>query len=173
MSKLNSASDPKGAPWLRCLECGYDLRGLPDTGCPECGTPFSEDALRTKHRSHPVVGLATRVALRYFAFAIPAFFVFLMLSCGIRQGYERFVVPPQNMFYMYHYTNGGDATYSFLVVGLPVVIAALFVIGYIQALSRRMHRESGSDSATYILASLLGLAVAFLPFFTSCVAYFD
>lgn len=24
----------------RCASCGYDLRGLPQPPCPECGTPF-------------------------------------------------------------------------------------------------------------------------------------
>ncbi|MCB9852093.1 MAG: hypothetical protein H6819_03285 [Phycisphaerales bacterium] len=23
-----------------CLQCGYDLKGLPENRCPECGTPF-------------------------------------------------------------------------------------------------------------------------------------
>jgi hypothetical protein len=23
-----------------CIQCGYDLRGLPEPRCPECGTPF-------------------------------------------------------------------------------------------------------------------------------------
>lgn len=26
----------------RCAECDYDLRGLPEPRCPECGTPFDE-----------------------------------------------------------------------------------------------------------------------------------
>jgi hypothetical protein len=25
----------------RCEKCGYDLRGLPEPRCPECGTPFT------------------------------------------------------------------------------------------------------------------------------------
>jgi hypothetical protein len=25
---------------MRCLGCGYDLRGLPENRCPECGLPF-------------------------------------------------------------------------------------------------------------------------------------
>lgn len=28
-----------------CPSCGYDLRGLPDSRCPECGQPFTHDAL--------------------------------------------------------------------------------------------------------------------------------
>jgi hypothetical protein len=32
---------PIPAEWkLRCLECGYDLTGLPTRVCPECGQPF-------------------------------------------------------------------------------------------------------------------------------------
>jgi len=26
-----------------CLECGYDLRGLSERRCPECGTQFDQD----------------------------------------------------------------------------------------------------------------------------------
>ena len=25
-----------------CVRCGYDLRGLPEPRCPECGTPFEQ-----------------------------------------------------------------------------------------------------------------------------------
>jgi len=25
----------------RCEKCNYDLRGLPEPRCPECGTPFT------------------------------------------------------------------------------------------------------------------------------------
>ena len=33
-----------------CGPCGYDLRGLTEPRCPECGTPFDEKLLR-KHDS--------------------------------------------------------------------------------------------------------------------------
>jgi len=26
-----------------CIKCGYDLRGLPEPRCPECGTPFDRN----------------------------------------------------------------------------------------------------------------------------------
>jgi hypothetical protein len=29
-----------------CRKCGYDLRGLPEPRCPECGTPFKLDQIR-------------------------------------------------------------------------------------------------------------------------------
>jgi hypothetical protein len=28
---------------MRCLGCGYDLHGLPENRCPECGRPFNPD----------------------------------------------------------------------------------------------------------------------------------
>jgi hypothetical protein len=28
------------AETMRCLDCGYDLRGLPENRCPECGRAF-------------------------------------------------------------------------------------------------------------------------------------
>jgi hypothetical protein len=28
----------------RCMKCGYDLRGLTELTCPECGTPFAREA---------------------------------------------------------------------------------------------------------------------------------
>jgi hypothetical protein len=31
----------------RCLECGYDLHGSPGPRCPECGTPFDPQSIRT------------------------------------------------------------------------------------------------------------------------------
>jgi len=30
----------------RCAKCGYDLRGLPEPRCPECGAPFRQDAVQ-------------------------------------------------------------------------------------------------------------------------------
>jgi len=31
-----------------CTKCGYDLRGLPEPRCPECGTPFDPTSAPTK-----------------------------------------------------------------------------------------------------------------------------
>ena len=35
-----------------CIKCGYDLRGLPEPRCPECGTPFERDV--KAESIHPV-----------------------------------------------------------------------------------------------------------------------
>lgn len=42
----DSAVLPEFKP--RCLQCRYDLIDLPDGACPECGTGFSHEALRTE-----------------------------------------------------------------------------------------------------------------------------
>jgi hypothetical protein len=32
---------------LLCKTCGYDLRGLPEPRCPECGAPFTNSQVRS------------------------------------------------------------------------------------------------------------------------------
>lgn len=36
---------------LKCARCGYDLRGLPEARCPECGTPFAQNQEKDEGRS--------------------------------------------------------------------------------------------------------------------------
>ncbi len=40
---------------MHCLNCGYNLRGLPENRCPECGQPFNPDDSET-YRSRPRSG---------------------------------------------------------------------------------------------------------------------
>lgn len=161
-------NDP--ADWLRCWDCGYDLRGLADTTCPECGTPFTEAELKAKHESHAVMGRATR----YSTLAFPVFFLFLILSFGIRLGYEWIIAPHQDPpLCINDYTDGGDATYYFLVAELPVLMAALSSIAIVLALRQRIHGQSGSHSVVIAVASLFILALGFLLGCTSCIAGFD
>lgn len=37
-----------------CTECGYDLRGLPEPRCPECGTPFDPDDVDAEDEEPPL-----------------------------------------------------------------------------------------------------------------------
>lgn len=41
----------KACGYMVCVECGYELTGLGNSGrCPECGTPFEEESLRKTWR---------------------------------------------------------------------------------------------------------------------------
>ena len=39
-TQVDPALFPEDEYPVQCLNCGYDLRGLPDGRCPECGTEF-------------------------------------------------------------------------------------------------------------------------------------
>lgn len=43
----------KGVPI--CLPCGYDLRGLPEPRCPECGEPFDRALLEASTDTPPII----------------------------------------------------------------------------------------------------------------------
>jgi hypothetical protein len=43
--RVDPAAFPEDEYPVRCLECGYDLRRLPDGRCPECGEAFERGRL--------------------------------------------------------------------------------------------------------------------------------
>ncbi len=45
---MNDVSTQQSFQGLRCPACGYDLRGLSQTVCPECGNGFDPDELAIK-----------------------------------------------------------------------------------------------------------------------------
>ena len=68
---------PNGEPWLRCPQCGYDLRGLPENRCPECGNFFDPNKLRGQHQK----SVRTKIAVQSISVAIvlPVVLFFLNL----------------------------------------------------------------------------------------------
>ncbi len=42
-----ASNDPRTAPRLLCTNCYYDLQGVPDPRCPECGHAFYEPHVRS------------------------------------------------------------------------------------------------------------------------------
>ena len=59
---------------LHCPMCGYNLRGLPDGKCPECGTPFERDTLA--RMDQPTVSMG---AIRLFAVIWPAVYLVIVV----------------------------------------------------------------------------------------------
>jgi len=61
------AFDPHALPvpdlGLRCQKCGYNLAGLPEHRCPECGSPFNLDDHIPKGDFPPVIFLGKEVRL--------------------------------------------------------------------------------------------------------------
>src|SRR5262249_29880399 len=39
--------------WIRCVRCGYDLHGLAEPRCPECGKEFPEEWLAINRTPEP------------------------------------------------------------------------------------------------------------------------
>jgi hypothetical protein len=58
-------------PSLHCPTCGYNLTGLPENRCPECGLTFSPDELRTVVPQYLKVG---RRAMMYYLLSAPLAF---------------------------------------------------------------------------------------------------
>jgi hypothetical protein len=89
---------------VRCLHCGYDLRGLPRTGalrCPECGTlhepslPEGTHAWRADHRFVPLMlapGILCALAVPLLKWVAPgeparvAVFVTPVIAFGLLWG---------------------------------------------------------------------------------------
>jgi|WetSurMetagenome_2_1015567.scaffolds.fasta_scaffold110686_2 hypothetical protein len=46
VENLNVSDSPADRDWLRCLHCDYNLTGLTECRCPECGQPFDPEYLR-------------------------------------------------------------------------------------------------------------------------------
>ena len=72
---MSAEGDHAGAEErLHCPRCGYNLRGLPDGKCPECGTPFERDTLA--RMDQPTVSMG---AIRLFAAVWPVVYLVIVM----------------------------------------------------------------------------------------------
>lgn len=72
----------------RCRKCGYDLHGLPEPRCPECGSPFGISAMANKARrwavpdAAPLWCLAASIGLGVVTIQAPSRSMFGICSIG-------------------------------------------------------------------------------------------
>ena len=87
LSHVEIATDDSGhlACDLACVECAYNLRGLPPDGkCPECGAPVRKALLGNflEHASSEWVGSVYR-GVHILSWALPATFVISAMWLGV------------------------------------------------------------------------------------------
>jgi hypothetical protein len=153
---------PAGQPWLVCKKCGYDLRGLTDHRCPECGQAFDPRRMESdffyQTKKWPIAGVVTK----YFSLLFTAFIGCLFLAFGVRQAFAMFHPKAVSMYY---YTNHGDPLYNLLVQKAPALIFLTAVMYLTFWLNRRL-RLAGVPNRGDILG-----AVTFFALPLAIVAY--
>lgn len=80
-----SPVDPEGFV-ARCEDCRYDLSGLADGKCPECGLPFTRDALRYLFTIRERARLQRRNAAPRVLLGTIAILSSLLCGLGLRVG---------------------------------------------------------------------------------------
>ena len=50
--------DTQSSPTLHCPQCGYNLTGLAQNRCPECGREFDPEVEAARSASQQPIGLA-------------------------------------------------------------------------------------------------------------------
>ena len=66
---------------LRCDGCGYQLRGLRTSRCPECGLEFNADELRAADRQRAPRWTWNAIFYRYARFAVASSVFCLFVTC--------------------------------------------------------------------------------------------
>jgi len=148
---------------MNCPSCGYDLRGLPEHRCPECGRPFDP---RTISDCPPSV-INRRTASR----ALCAFFLCLIFSVCGRLCFAHMALWPPGQT-MYWYTDGKDTLYNFCVGLLPSILFALSIIWIV---FREGWLFRSYPLGTHVIATvfIMCLAGLFLWILSLSIASFD
>lgn len=123
------------SPWLRCPVCRYDLRGLAENRCPECGTAFDAEYLKTRFfmgtKQRPLVGIVAR----FYSMLLAVFVGCLFLAFGVRQTFAMSRTRGKGIYYFTHH---GDRLYNVLVQLVPTLIFFSAVVYLTIWLNRRL-----------------------------------
>ncbi|MCG3132083.1 MAG: hypothetical protein FLDDKLPJ_02893 [Phycisphaerae bacterium] len=115
---------------LRCPQCGYDLRGIPQERCPECGFGFDVAALRdVVLRAGLMLIDAYQTAARRGAWVIGLSLAVIVLCGGNGPGFlglRAFAGLVTTAALGLYYEHGSPANYRELLIdwGLPLFLIA-------------------------------------------------
>lgn len=155
---------PVSEPWLVCKKCGYDLRGLTEHRCPECGQSFDPQRMESDFflltKKWPIAGVVTK----YFSLLFTVFVGCLFLVFGVRQVFD--MLRPKDTS-MYYYTNHGDRLYNLLVQTVPTAIFLSAVVYLTFWLNRRL-RLAKVPNPGDILVAVVFFALPLVIFAYAC-----
>jgi hypothetical protein len=162
-----------GFDWLRCPRCSYDLRGLIESRCPECGTPFSLARLQAEHTR-----MAPRPSrdpiVRFFFFLIALVFGCFFLSCAAREMFG--ALRPAGLPLQFHIdAHDPIAVYAGLVIYLPIFLLFVGALVLLIRLRKYLNRIDDARSGDKVLVVVV-FTLPILVFAYVCaggIAYFD
>src|SRR5690606_29210383 len=105
------AIDPSAHRALVCKDCGYDLRGLPDGACPECGRRFSVEQL--EHEFEQFLQSLPGLRLQWWLTC-------LLMPFGLVSAFFLLAVPLEDIV-------GNDAGFL-IAAAIPGLVGLLIVI---------------------------------------------
>lgn len=76
---------------LICPECGYNLQGLPEARCPECGCQFDPDELTAREQEGPRWPAKGLVVLALAVYAGVMGYAFVRIAMNLAEGHMGYI----------------------------------------------------------------------------------
>lgn len=142
-----------GSDAIYCLECGYDLTGLPEPRCPECGTAF-DPADPMTYRNTPYSVWRVPLWLPIGALCYPLIPGLMLWATWVAAGLQLGHTPVPMVDDPKRLTGVASALYVFTFVtltGLVYWFPAMLILSAAHALKGRRH-----DRVSWAIVALLG-----------------